>query len=343
MAKRIIAHLDMDAFFAAVEERDNPQFAGKPIVVGADPKGGKGRGVAATANYKARELGIRSATPISIAYRLAPGAIFLPPDFTKYKQVSQRIFKLLKKGTSLVEPVGIDEAYFDLSHLRSYKKAALFAKKVKTDIRGRENLTASVGIGPNKLIAKLASGKDKPDGLTAIEPKEVRQFLAPLAVQELPGVGSKTAALLGGEGVITVGDLRKFKQEKLVELVGSFGETLFQFSRGRDNRPIGEPQEPKSIGKQTTLEEDSNDARVITETTLSLALLVWKEALKENFPFEVVTVVVRYHDFETHTKSEKQKERIKDPTELKKVVLKLLLPFLGKKRIRLVGVRLSKN
>jgi len=283
MAKRIIAHLDMDAFYAAIEERDNPQFAGKPIVVGADPKEGRGRGVVSAANYEARKFGIGSAMPISRAYRLAPKAIFLPTDFPKYQRVSEQIFKILRAKVPLVEEVGIDEACLDLTDLGSYQKAVNLVKEIKEEIKTKEKLTASVGIGPNKLVAKIASDKNKPDGLTVIKPTEVYDFLAPLDIKEIPGIGPKTAQRFYQKKIRTIGELRKLNKEKLVTIIGSFGNTLFDLARGKDPRPVGEARPLKSVGKQTTFEEDTADPKVIGDTVLGLAKDVWEEMVAKAF------------------------------------------------------------
>ena len=342
MPKRIIAHLDMDAFYAAIEERDNPQFSGKPIVVGADPKEGRGRGVVSTANYEARKFGIRSAMPISQAYRLAPKAIYLPPDIEKYQQVSEEILKILKSNAPNVEKASTDEFYLDLSHLKSYERAARVVAELRKGIEEEEELTASVGIGPNKIVAKTASGKNKPDGLTVVKPNQVLDFLAPLDIQEIPGIGPKTAQKFYAKRIKTIAELRKLNRKELNNLTGSFGEDLYDLARGKDERPIGEAQPVKSIGKQTTFEKDIADPKLIASTLLSLTHEVWEEAKTERFKAKIVTVTVRYENFETHTKAETQKEELKEFNQLKKIVLKLLLPFLNwRRRVRLVGIRLS--
>lgn len=339
---RIIAHLDMDAFYAAIEERDNPQFAGKPIVVGADPKEGRGRGVVSAANYEARKFGIGSAMPISRAYRLAPKAIFLPADFPKYQRISEQIFKILRAKVPLVEEVGIDEACLDLTDLGSYQKAVNLMKEIKEEIKTKEGLTASVGIGPNKLVAKIASDKNKPDGLTVVKPAEVYDFLTPLDIKEIPGIGPKTAQIFYSKKIKTIGELRKLNKEKLSALVGSFGNTLFDLARGKDPKPVGEIHPIKSVGKQTTFEEDTSDPKLVTETLFELTKEVWEEITAMDLTGKTVTITIRYKNFETHTKAETQKKEITEFNQFRKIVLKLLLPFLDQRRkIRLVGVRLS--
>lgn len=339
---RIVAHLDMDAFYAAIEERDNPRFAGKPVVVGADPKGGKGRGVVSTANYEARKFGVKSAMPISRAHRLAPTAIFLPPDIPKYRRVSEKIFRILKSEIPVVEQAGTDEFYLDISYLGSYEKAIDTAIELKRKIRENEKLTVSVGIGPNKLVAKIASDKNKPDGLTVVKPADVNDFLAPLDIRKIPGIGPKTAQIFYAKRIKTIGDLWKLSKEELKKLLGSFGETLFDLTRGKDERPVGEVRPVKSIGKQVTFEEDTSDPKFITNALLALARDVWEELKARGLSAKTVTVTARYENFETHTKSETPRGGLGKFDQLKKIVLKLLLPFLDRKRkVRLVGVRLS--
>jgi len=352
MVNQIVAHLDMDAFYAAIEERDNPQFAGKPIIVGADPKvraapgGGElrptGRGVVSTANYEARKFGIKSAMPISQAYQLAPQIIFLQPDIEKYHRVSQEIFSLLRRKVPLVEQTSTDEFFLDFSYLGSYRKAADLAVELKKLIREKQKLTATVGIGPNKLVAKIASGQSKPDGLTVVVPGVVLAFLAPLDIQEIPGIGTKTAQHFYTKKIKTVADLRKLTKEELKEIVGSFGSILSDLARGKDDTPVGEVQPIKSVGKQITFEKDTADPNLIAQALFDLASKVWEEVIASKLRFKTVTITVRYRNFETHTKAETAKRRITELAQFKKIALKLLLPFLNRKReVRLVGVRLS--
>src|SRR5438094_6142232 len=228
---RIVAHIDMDAFYAAVEERDTPRFRGLPSAVGADPEGGKGRGVVSTANYKAREYGIHSAMPISTAWWLSeaarrqgkPPVVFLSVDMKKYAEVSQRVMAIIRGLAPVVEDAGIDEAYADLSFAGSYEKAEAVCRDIKQAIRDRERLTASVGIGPNKLIAKIASNEKKPDGLTVVHEREAEAFLEPLPVRKIPGIGPKTEAELAKQGVRLVRDLKRFSREELQERFGKRG------------------------------------------------------------------------------------------------------------------------
>ncbi|MBI2007452.1 MAG: DNA polymerase IV [Candidatus Blackburnbacteria bacterium] len=340
-----IMHIDMDAFFAAIEERDNPQFQGRPIVVGADPNGGNGRGVVSTANYEARKYGIKSALPISVAWRLCPTAIFLPVDGKRYQRVSGHIMELIRPFGEKMEQVSVDEAYLVISDKQkviSYKKAEGIAKKIKKEIKTKERLTCSIGIGPNKLVAKIASGYRKPDGLTIIEPHKVQDFLDPKPAKALPGVGPKTSRVLQEKwNVETVADLRKISQDALTETLGKNGIWLWQIARGIDDRPIEEEREIKSVGRQTTFEEDTNDSRVIVKTIFDLLEETLQELEERDLAGKTLTVIVRYRGFETHSSQESTKEKL-TLENAKKLCLKLLLPYFnGGRKIRLVGVRIS--
>lgn len=359
--ERIILHIDMDAFFAAIEERDNPQFKGKPIIVGADPKEGKGRGVVSTANYEARKYGIHSAMPISWAYRRLPQATFLPVDMEKYQSVSERVMGIIRgfadkpalrspehnrRGEGGFEQVSVDEAYLEISNFKfpisNWEKVEEIAKRIKEEIWEKEKLTCSIGIGPNKLIAKLASGRKKPDGLTIIKPEEVLDFLSASSVDELPGVGPKTNAKLNRLGIYTIGQLRKYPRDFLAENFGKFGFDFWEMARGIDEGEVGGENEIKSVGRQTTFEKDLSDPKEITAGFLNLADQVWRDLKEEGFGGKTITIIVRYENFETHTKANTLKTTISDFKTLKVHGLKLLLPYLLRKRpIRLVGVRIS--
>lgn len=340
----------MDAFFAAIEERDNPYLKGKPVVVGADPKEGRGRGVVSTANYEARKYGVHSAMPISRAYRLCPKAYFLPVNIEKYQKVSQNIFAILQKYSSLIEKVSIDEAYLGLGEKRlckdfkkndPYEAAKILAQKIKDEIFEKEKLTCSCGIGPNKLLAKIACHHQKPNGLTVVKPNEVDNFLRDKPVLSLPGIGPKTEKVLARFNVKTISDLKKLSVEKLKSLFGKRGEDFYHFARGVDNRPIETAHQIKSIGKQVTFEKDVDKPKIIIDAAYSLLKEILAEAEKEKFSFSALEVTIRYFDFDT--KSSQMKINRSSFKDLKNHLLKLLLKFLGKKKIRLVGVRATKS
>jgi DNA polymerase IV (DinB-like DNA polymerase) len=333
----------MDAFFALIEERENPHFKGKPVVVGANPKGGKGRGVVSTCNYLARKHGIKSGMPISKAFELCSHAIFLPVDIELYKKVSEKIMEIVKKYSKKYEIVSLDEAYLDISLCKSYKKAKELAKNLKKEIFEKEKLTCTIGIGPNKTIAKLATNSAKPNGLKVVKPKEVEKFLDPLDIKELPGIGPKTAEKLRKIGVNKISELKKLPKQKLKEMFGKGGEKIWEKTRGIDKEPVAQRETIKSLGRQITFERDTKNPELIFESFDRLIREVYDEIISKNFFFKTITVICRYKDFETHIKSKTLKEPSKDFNILKKESKKLLLKFLleSKKPIRLIGIRIK--
>jgi DNA polymerase IV (DinB-like DNA polymerase) len=351
--QRIILHVDMDYFFAQIEERENPQFKGKPVVVGADPKGGKGRGVVSTANYEARKYGIKSGMPISKAYQLCPHAIFLPVDIELYQKVSDEIMGIVKKYSPKYEIVSLDEAYLDLSHIfrdrekvsteKVWVEAEKIGEKLKREIFEKEKLTCTVGIGPNKTVAKLAAEKAKPNGLKVVRPEEVEKFLDPLDVDDLPGIGPKTAEKLRKIGINKIFELKKLSKEKLKEMFGKVGERIWERARGIDEEPVSPEEVIKSIGRQITFERDTRNPRLIFGTFEKLIKEIYDELIENNFSFRTITVICRYKGFETHTKSKTLKEPSRDFEILKKEAKKLLLKFFleSKKPIRLIGLRVK--
>ena len=365
--KKIICHLDMDAFFASVEEQKRPHLAGKPIAVGSPIVEGVGRGVVSTANYKAREYGIHSAMPIMTAWRLSEEAkkqgkdevVFLPVDFTLYNQVSAHVSEIIKKYVALVEQASVDEFYFDLSGAKSLAKAQTICKKIKAEIKAVEKVTCSVGIGPNKLIAKIAAGIKKPDGLLVVKENQAQEFLNPLDIRELPGIGPKTAEIFYNKGIKKVSDLSTFSREELKSLMGKNGESIFYKARGIDDSPIMEFREVKSIGEQTTLNENTKNPIVIYDVFKKLSDGVFASFSKSDFSgFLGIAVTVRFADFQTQSSSKSFKKPMgrDDPLnpsrQAKKVfeleALRLLLPYLDRQKnprgkpIRLIGIRIEK-
>ncbi|MBI2584202.1 MAG: DNA polymerase IV [Candidatus Aenigmarchaeota archaeon] len=333
-------HIDMDAFYAAVEERDSPELKGRPVVVGASPKGGKGRGVVSTANYLARKYGIHSGMPISIAYRKCPSAVFLPVNMRKYHAVSQEIMGIVRKHGEKFEQVSVDEAFLELH--KSYDEAAEIAKKVKEEIKERERLTCSIGIGPNKLVAKIASDYRKPDGLTVVKPEDVLSFLSPLNVRKIPGIGPKTEAALKARGIETVRQLRATPLFALKEWFGDkFGGYFHEMARGIDESPLEEEREAKSAGAEHTFDEDTNDRTKIYGVLAQMARAVVKPL--KNQKFKTIAIKIRYENFETHTAQRTLKHYSGSYEESLEVAKKLLEPFLQKNRkIRLIGLSVRK-
>jgi len=333
----------MDYFFAQIEERENPQFKGKPVVVGADPKEGRGRGVVSTANYIARRYGIHSALPISKAFELCPEAIFLPVNMELYQQVSERIMEIIKKYSKAWEQVSLDEAYLDISFLASYKKAEKLAQKLKKEIFRKEKLTSTIGIGLNKLIAKMACEKAKPNGFLIIRPSKSQNFLELLDIQNLPGIGSKTAEKFRQMGINTIGELRKPSKTKLLDMLGKVGETIYERVRGIDERIVSPEEIVKSTGKEHTFQKDTRNPKIIFATLEKIIKSVYQDIMENNFSFKTITIVCRFTGFETHTKSKTLKKPTNDFEVLKRTAKMFLLRFLveNPKPVRLIGLRVK--
>ena len=341
--KRIIFHLDMDHFYTAVEERLRPELKGNPVIVGADPKEGHGRGVVSTSNYEARKFGVRSGMPISRAWKLCPEGVYLPVNMELYVKVSNRIMEIARNFADKFEQWGIDEAFLDVtSRVKNYAEAEDLAKELKREIFQQEGLTCSIGISYNKLVAKIASDMQKPDGLTTVKEEDAEKFLDTLPVRKLLWVGKKTGETLGEMGIRTIGDLARSDPSTLIEAFGVMGNQLYLMAHGVDRSEVEERSEIKSIGRDLTFQEDTDDFDLILKTLDELAEDVHAEALTHKFYFKTVTVRVRYENFETHTHAKTLPfvtDRLQDLT---KTARELLSPyFRPNRKIRLVGVRLS--
>lgn len=341
--KRIIFHVDMDHFFTAVEEREHPEYKGKPVIVGADPKEGKGRGVVSTCNYEARKFGVKSGMPISKAWKLCPHAIYLPVNYELYTKVSNQIMNILRRYAGKFEQWGIDEAFLDVTaKVKDYAEAEALAKQMKKEIYEKEKLTCSVGIGPNKLVAKIASDFQKPDGLTIVREEKAEKFLAPLPVRKLLWVGHKTEQKLKAIGIETIGDLAHYDPSVLTETFGAVGVQMYLMAHGIDRSEVEERGEVKSISRDVTFEEDTSDFNLVLSTLDKLAEEVCQDVLKQQFYFKTVTIRVRYENFETHTHSKTLPFITNRVQDLKKTARELLQDYLKPERkIRLVGVRVS--
>jgi len=360
---RIVVHVDMDAFYAAVEERYNPAFRGLPVVVGADPKEGKGRGVVTTANYKARTFGIHSALPISRAWRLAeaarrrgePATVFIHTNFRLYEEVSARIMQIFARSADAFEEASIDEAYLDVSSLGNFEAGVERMTALKAEIGEKEGLSCSVGIGPNKLIAKIASGHKKPDGLTVVKPEVVQEFLDPLPIRVIPGIGPKSEVFLHEQKIRTVKELREIPEGRLTEWFGKWGQRLFEKAQGIDHSPVSNEWTRKSVGEQETFEQDTRSLSFVAEQLNGMAERVISKLRDKEFAgFRTITLTVRFSDFETKNRSHSLKNGITLDNDghalrlLKQKSLMLLLPFFDNrenrqgKAIRLIGLRLEK-
>jgi DNA polymerase-4 len=334
---RRILHIDMDAFYASVEQRDNARLRGRPVAVGGDPDK---RGVVAAASYEARACGVRSAMPMSRAVRLCPSLVIVRPDFTKYRAVSQQVFELFRAVTPLVEPLSLDEAYLDVTENAWGERLGMtVARRLKDGIRtATGGLTASAGVAPNKFLAKIASGWQKPDGLTVIAPERVEHFLQGLPVDSLWGVGPVTARKLRERGIEKLVDVRAADPVVLREAVGSLAEWLQQLARGHDDRAVVAEHEPKSSGSENTFEHDLVDIGAIRGEIEEMASRAAAWLARHELYARTVTIKVRYSDFTTITRSHSE-PATRDPENIRsRAVVLLEKTDAGRRPVRLLGV-----
>lgn len=337
---RTILHVDMDAFYAAVEERDRPELRGKPVIIGADPKGGAGRGVVSTANYAARKFGVGSAMPISTAYRLCPQGIYIPPDMAKYSAISQEIREIFEEFTDLVEPVSVDEAFLDVTaSVRLFGFGETIASRIKARIRERTKLTASVGVATAKLIAKIASDLKKPDGLVVVPPGTERAFLAPLPVRRLWGIGPKMEERLAKLGIHTVGQLA---DAKVTRLLGTHGLDLQRLARGEDDRPVVSDAGPaRSVSVEHTFDVDEGSPRVLRKALLRLADELSRRLRAESLAGRTVTLKYRDENFRTTTHARSGKTPTNVASDLFQIASALFDEVHGSLKVRLLGIGVS--
>ena len=341
---RVIFHVDMDAFYVSVERRENPSLIGKRVIVGADPKGGKGRGVVMACSYEAREIGIRSGMPIGLAWRKAPDAIYLRPNYDLYGSVSESVIDVLRSFADILEHVSIDEAFLDVStKVHGFDDAAAYALRVKAAVREREGLACTIGGAPNKSVAKIASDLAKPDGVKVVRPEEVTAFLDPLPVTKISGVGTKTAEVLERVGVRTIGELARFKGADLKKLLGKNAVWLWGIARGLEQLPVEERPDPKSISVERTFERDVSDWKQIDETLRDVAHNVFLRAKAQGATFRTIGIKIRLEGFQTHLRERTLSSNVLDEDVLAAVCGELLSEFADKAhRVRLLGVRVTK-
>jgi nucleotidyltransferase/DNA polymerase involved in DNA repair len=341
---RIILHADMDAFFAAVEVRENPSIAGKAVVVGADPKEGRGRGVVSACNYEARKYGIHSAMPISEAFRRCPAAVFLAPRMHLYADISERIVHIFENYTDLVEKISIDEAFLDVTaSTRLFGDGVAIARRIKQEVRDQEHLTVSIGVAPNKFLAKLASDLEKPDGLTVVEPGSERDFLQPLPIERLWGVGDVTARKLHQLGIWKIGNITTSTPGLLERHFGvRQAEHLRALSVGEDDRPVDTGGERKQISRETTFLTDTDDRDLVERTLLGLTEEVAARLRRKRLAARTVTVKLRLAPFETHTKRHTVEDDLFTTDAIWPIARQLLgAADPGDRPIRLIGVGVS--
>jgi DNA polymerase IV len=334
MIRRIL-HIDMDAFYASVEQRDRPELRGRPVAVGGAPES---RGVVAAASYEARRHGVRSAIPMSRAVRLCPELVIVPPNFAKYRSVSRQVLDVLREATPLVEPLSLDEAYLDVTENAWGEGLGVdVAKRLKERIRETTQLTASAGVAPNKFLAKIASGWRKPDGLTVVAPERIESFLRQLPVDALWGVGPVTAERLRARGILRLVDVRAADPEVLRAAVGGMAEWLRGLARGEDDRPVEPNRASKSSSSECTYAEDLTDLGRIREEIAGMARSNATWLGRKNLVARTVTIKVRYDDFTTITRSHSD-AATSDPDEVARRAVALLEKTdAGRRPVRLLG------
>jgi len=340
---RAILHVDMDAFFAAVEQRDRPELRGRPVIVGADPKGGRGRGVVSTASYEARRFGVGSAMPISEAWRRCPGGVYLPVDMEKYARESDRIMGVFRRFTDLVEPVSIDEAFLDVTgSRRALGTGDEIARRLKAAIREETGLTASVGVATSKLVAKIASDLRKPDGLVVVAPGTEAEVLAPLPVRRLWGIGPRMEEELAKLGVVTIGDLAALPPARLERRFGTHGHDLQALARGIDDREVSaEGAEARSLGQEHTYDRDTADRERLRATLLALADGVAARLRAHGLKARTITLKYRDEDFRTTTHARTLPAGVDSGGELFRTAWALFGEVHAGRKVRLVGIYAS--
>lgn len=339
---RVILHVDMDSFYASVEQHKAPSLKGLPVVIGSDPKCGVGRGVVSTCSYEARKFGIHSGMPISRAYRLCPDAVYLRVDMQLYKEVSRRVMEILRSKTVKFQQVSVDEAYLDVSEdVLDYDKAVKVARDIKTQIKAQEGLTCSIGIAPTKSASKIASDLEKPDGLTVVEPDMLTLFLEPLEVRRLQGIGRINEEILQGLGINTIGQLARYDRDKLVDVFGKWGAGMHLLAQGYDDSEVKEQGMTSSVSREHTFDVDTGDSAVLYEALNNIAGMVHRSLQNKGLSFRTVSVKVRQADFTTFTRARTLYHGSRDPDTIRQVSRELAREFFDGRKIRLLGIRLS--
>jgi DNA polymerase-4 len=339
--KRKIIHIDMDAFYASIEQRDNPAYRGKPIAVGGSPQG-RG-GVVATASYEARKFGVRSAMSSKMAAQLCPQLIFVRPRFDVYKDISQRIRAIFKRYTDVIEPLSLDEAYLDVSEDKQQIGSAIeIAKLIKTAIKDELQLTASAGVSVNKFVAKIASDMNKPDGMTFIGPSKIERFMESLPVEKFFGVGKVTAEKMKRMGLHAGADLKKLTESELIRHFGKAGKFYFKIVRGIDDRAVQPSRETKSVGAEDTFPYDLKEPEEMRDELDKIAKIVFDRLQRHDLKGRTVTLKIKYHDFKQVTRSQSFPEVMCDLDIISSAAKTLLESTdLDQKRIRLLGISIS--
>ncbi len=337
---RKIIHIDMDAFFAAVEQRDQPKYRNKPIIVGGAPDS---RGVVATCSYQARKFGIHSAMPSAQAYRLCPQAIFIKPRFQAYKEACIQIRQVFAEFTDVFEPLSLDEAYLDVSNIDSHHgSATLIAKAIKQRIKNKTRLIASAGVSYNKFLAKIASDMDKPDGLYLISPEQADAFIEKLNIGKFHGIGKATERKMHALGIRSGKDLKQQPLELLQLHFGKAGQHYYNIARGIDHRPVNNKRESKSIGVETTFQNDILQRKEILAQLNRLYIEAFNKLQQKHLKAQTLTIKIKYHDFVQITRSKTLRQPLAESSDILNILENLLVNTdVGHRKVRLLGVSLS--
>ena len=338
--ERLIIHVDMDAFYASVEQRDRPNLRGKPVIVGGPPHS---RGVVATCSYEARKYGVHSAMSSRRAFALCPHATFVKPRFQAYRQVSAQVMEIFKSVTPLVEPLSLDEAYLDVTENSLLSTSGPFiARYILGEIKRRTGLTASAGVAPSKFVAKIASGFEKPNGLTVVPLDEVATFLAPLSIEAMHGVGKVTAQTLYKSGYHTIGDLQQTRPEQLKAIFGhDRGHQLYELAHGRDTRPVVATRERKSIGSETTFAFDIDDPEEVFERVIPEMEDVLRQLDRRDLSCQTVTIKIKTSEFQARSHQIKLNHPTHDHDEIRRLARRLFDEMNVTEPVRLIGLTVS--
>jgi DNA polymerase IV (DinB-like DNA polymerase) len=340
---RIIFHVDLDAFFAAIEVRDDPFLQGKPVIIGADPKKGTGRGVVTTCSYEARKFGLHSAMPISKAYKLCPHGVYLHGKYEKYEEASQKVMDILRSFKVDFEQTSIDEAYLDFSDVcDNFQVAFKIALDIQTQIKEKIGITCSIGCSSTKTVAKIASDFNKPEGITIVEPEKIQEFLELMDITKIPGIGKKTKLTFHAQGIFKIQDLYNAGLSNLVFKFGDYGVWVWNVIMGLDSRPVREQYNRKSIGKERTFMEDESNHKVIISKIRDLNSRIHAILEKQKYRYNTIILKIRLTGFETHTRSKTMKTGFRNENKALQELIALFDYFaFEKKKIRLIGVRFS--
>ena len=341
---RYILHCDLDCFYAAVEIRDNPQFKGKPVIIGADPKKGKGRGVISTCSYEARKFGLHSGMPISQAYKKCPHGIYLRPNYMKYSQVSKYVMKIIKKYSESFQKVGSDEAYLDITDLSTNLKVVKqIAKKIQNEIYKKVGITISIGCAPTKSLAKIASDYNKPNGITIFTTENYKDILKDMDITRIPGIGKKSKIYFNKRGINKIGDLIDKSIYEMMELFGNHGKWIWQVLNCSDKRKVKEFHKVrKSISKEWTFYKDIKNFNMILFNLDEINKKIHKVLYKKNISYRTITLKIRFDNYQTFTRSKTISYPICDKKKVLSIILNLYNEFLNiSKKIRLLGIKLS--